>query len=103
MRILTLSAGLACVATLMAATATPVVSQPSALEFGKGSANGVQLIEHRERRNSYSRRYHGRYDGPYYAPYPPPYAYYGPYYDPYYYPYYDRPYYGSSVSFSFGF
>ena len=103
MRLLLSLAGLACMVTLMAATATPVASQPTAPEFGEGSADSVELVEHRERRNGYSRRYHGRYDGPYYGPYPGPYAYYGPYYGPYYYPYYYRPYYGPSVSFSFGF
>jgi hypothetical protein len=104
MRVLSSSlTGLACIATLMAATATPATSQPSALAFGQGSASGVEQIEHRQRRNGDYRRYYGRYDGPYYRPYYGPYAYYGPYYDPYYSPYYYRPYYGPSVSFSFGF
>ena len=102
MRVLSSSlTGLACVATLMAATATPATSQPSTLAFGQGSGGGVQLIDNRDRRSGYARghyRGYGRYYGPYYAPY----AYYGPYYGPYYYPYY-RPYYGPTVSFSFGF
>ena len=103
MRVLSSSlTGLACIATLMAATATPATSQPSVLAFGQSSGNRVQLIDHRDRRNGHVRRryrgHYGRYYGPYYAPY----AYYGPYYGPYYYPYY-APYYGPSVSFSFGF
>lgn len=90
-----------CVAT-MATTPTPASAQPGALGFGLASGGGVQLVDNRDRRKGYDRRYyrgqHGRYYGPYYAPY----AYYGPYYGPYYYPYY-APYYGPSVSFSFGF
>jgi hypothetical protein len=98
MRVLSSSlTGLACIATLMAFTATPVTSQPSALAFGQGGGSGVQLIDNRDRRSSSARRHYRGY-GRYYAPY----AYYGPYYGPYYYPYY-RPYYGPSVSFSFGF
>ena len=94
--------GLACVATLMAATAIPATSQPSALVFGQGSEGGVQLIDNRDRRNGHARRHYRGYGGRYYGSYYAPYAYYGPYYGPYYYPYY-RPYYGPSVSFSFGF
>jgi hypothetical protein len=94
--------GFACISTLMAATATPAASQPSALAFGQGSGGEVRLIDNRDRRKGYDRRpyrsYYGYYNGPYYAPY----AYYGPYHGPYYYPYY-APYYGPSVSFSFGF
>jgi hypothetical protein len=101
MRVLSSSlTGLVCIATLMAATATPGSAQPSAMAF-EGKVGGVQLIDHRDRRKGYGRghyRGYGRSYGPYYAPY----AYYGPYYGPYYYPYY-RPYYGPSVSFSFGF
>ena len=102
MRVLSSSlTGLACIATLIA-TATPATSQPSALAFGQGSGGDVQLIDNRDRRNSYARRNYRGYGGRYYRPYYAPYAYYGPYYGPYYYPYY-RPYYGPSVSFSFGF
>ena len=102
MRVLSSSlTGLACIATLIA-TATPATSQPSALAFGLGSGGDVQLIDNRERGNSYARRNYRGYGGRYYRPYYAPYAYYGPYYGPYYYPYY-RPYYGPSVSFSFGF
>ena len=93
--------GLASLATLMAVTATPATSQPSALAFGQADGAQVQLIDDRDRRNGHARRdyrSHRHYHGPYYAPY----VYYGPYYGPYYYPYY-RPYYGPSVSFSFGF
>lgn len=105
MRVLSSSlTGLACITTLMAATATPATSQPRVLAFGQGSGSGVQLIDNQDRRSGNARRhyrgYNGRYHGPYYAPY----AYYGPYYGPYYYPYsYYGPYYGPSVSFSFGF
>jgi hypothetical protein len=103
MRVLSSSlTGLACIATLMAATVTPATSQPSALAFGQISGGGVQLIDNRDRRNGYTRRQHRGYYGRYYGPYYAPYAYYGPYYGPYYYPYYG-PYYGPSVSFSFGF
>ena len=103
MRVLNSSlTGLACIAPLMAATATPASSQPRVLAFGQDSESGAQLINNRNRRKGYDRRhyrsYYGHYNGPYYAPY----AYYGPYYGPYYYPYY-APYYGPSVSFSFGF
>ena len=101
MRVLSSSLiGLACIAT-MAASAPPANSQSTALSLG-GSGGGVQLIDNRDRRNSYARRNYRGYGGRYYRPYYAPYAYYGPYYGPYYYPYY-RPYYGPSVSFSFGF
>jgi hypothetical protein len=46
---------LACIATLMAATATPATSQPSAPAFGQGSEGRVQLIDHRGRRKDYAR------------------------------------------------
>ena len=103
MRVLNSSlTGLACIATLMAATATPASSQPRVLALGQDSESGAQLINNRDRRKGYDRRhyrsYYGHYNGSYYAPY----AYYGPYYGPYYYPYY-APYYEPSVSFSFGF
>jgi hypothetical protein len=92
---------LVCIATLMAATATPGSAQPSAMAF-EGKVGGVQLIDHRDRRKGYGRGHYRGYYGHYYGPYYAPYAYYGPYYGPYYYPYY-APYYGPSVSFSFGF
>ena len=97
MRVLSSSlTGLVCIATLMAATATPGSAQPSAMAF-EGKVGGVQLIDG------------GRATAvgiivatvvtmvltTHRMPY-------GPYYGPYYYPYY-RPYYGPSVSFSFGF
>jgi hypothetical protein len=94
--------GLACVAILMGATATPAISQPGALSVGQGGVSGVQLIDNRDRRKGYDRKPYRGYYGHYYGPYYAPYAYYGPYYGPYYYPYY-APYYGPSVSFSFGF
>jgi hypothetical protein len=89
--------GLACVVALLVGTATPAVSQPSVLAFGQEGVRRVQLIEHRERRNGYAPRYTGRYYGRYDGPYYGPYAYYAPYYYPY------QPYYGPTVSFSFGF
>ena len=104
MRVLSSSlTGFACTAALLAATATPATSQPRVPALALGSEDQVQLVDHRDRRNSHDRRHYrgqyGRYYGPYYAPY----AYYGPYYGPSYYPYYYPPYYGPSVSFSFGF
>lgn len=96
-----LNSSLIGVAALMA-TASPAASQPSALAFGQGSGDRVQLIDSRDRGNGHARRHYRGYYGRYYAPYYAPYAYYGPYYGPYYYPYYG-PYYGPSVSFSFGF
>ena len=102
MRVLSSSLiGFACASTV-AATATPAISQPSALVFGQASGGVVQLIDNRDRRKGYDRRPYRGYYGHYYGPYYAPYAYYGPYYGPYYYPYY-APYYGPSVSFSFGF
>jgi hypothetical protein len=94
--------GLAFIATLMAATATPATSQPSSPALRQHNGDEVQLIDYRDRRKGYNDRRHYRGYRGYYGPYYAPYAYYGPYYGPYYYPYY-APYYGPSVSFSFGF
>jgi hypothetical protein len=95
MRTVTLGLGaLACVA-LMATTATSATAQPQGQrDWNKAEGSG----------------YRGHHRGYGYRPYDGPYVYYGAYYyDPYYYyppyPYYyaPAPYYGSSVSFSFGF
>ena len=62
MRVLSSSlTGLACIATLLAATATPATFQPSALAFEQGSGGGVQLIDNRDRRNGYARRHYRGY------------------------------------------
>jgi hypothetical protein len=84
---------LACMVALMATIAAPATAQPR----GQTNANRGEETEYRERHRGYG-----------YHPYDGPYVYYGAYYDPYYYPYYPyyyapAPYYGSSVSFSFGF
>jgi hypothetical protein len=79
MRVLSSSlTGLVCIATLMAATATPGSAQPSAMAF-EGKVGGVQLIDHRDRRKGYGRGHYRGYYGHYYGPYYAPYAYYGPY------------------------
>jgi hypothetical protein len=94
MRALTLGfCALACTVALVATTATSATAEP------RGQRNWNKSEE------SGSRDWHRGYG---YRPYYGPYVYYGPgpyYYDPYYYPYYyaPAPYYGSSVSFSFGF
>ena len=94
MRALTFGlSALACTVALMATTATSATAEPR----GQRNWNKAEERGDQDRYRSYVYR---RYDGPY--------VYYGAgpyYYDPYYYPYYyaPAPYYGSSVSFSFGF
>ena len=92
MRTLTLGlSGPACLVALVATTTVPATAQPR----GHTEANRGEEVGYRYREHGYG-----------YRPYYRPYAYYGPYYyDPYYYPYYyaPAPYYGPSVSFSFGF
>jgi hypothetical protein len=94
MRALTLGlSALACTGALVATIATSATAEPR----GQRNWNKVEANGYRDHRRGYGYRGYGG-----------PYVYYGAgpyYYDPYYYPYYyaPAPYYGSSVSFSFGF
>jgi hypothetical protein len=99
MRTLTMGLhALVCMVAILASTANSVTAEPRGhRDWNKAEQSG------------WRDRPHGGYGYRAYGPYARgPYAYYGTgpyYYDPYYYPYYyaPAPYYGSSVSFSFGF
>jgi hypothetical protein len=94
MRALTLGlSALACTVALVATTATSAIAEP----HGQRNWKKAEGHGYRDHHHGYGYR---RYGGPYIYYGPGPY-YYDPYYDPYYYA--PAPYYGSSVSFSFGF